>query len=78
MVAVQAGSPVLILGDIAVRLELELASFGLSCAVAQTANDAVARMKTTRFPFVVVPPTLADMAGVDFIHGVLRHFDASV
>ncbi len=68
----------LLVGDVSARLELELASCGLECAVAQNANDAVARMKTTRFPYVVVPPTLADMGGVDFIHGVLRHFDASV
>src|SRR4051794_28508466 len=80
MVAVQqAGSPVLIVGgDISAKLELELASHGLACAVAQNANDAVARMKATRFPFVVVPPALVDMGGVDFIHGVLRHFEASV
>lgn len=79
MVGVSAiSSQVLLVGDTGARLEGELAMHGLACAKAPTANDAVARMKTTRFPFVVVSPILADMGGVDFIHGVLRHFDASV
>lgn len=78
MVGVQAGSSVLIVGDIAVRLEGDLSMAGLLCSVASNANDAVARLKTTAFPVVVVPPVLVDMTGVDFIHGVLRHFDANV
>lgn len=72
------GSQVLLVGETGARLEGDLALHGLAFAKAPTANDAVARMKTTRFPFVVVSPILADMGGVDFIHGVLRHFDASV
>lgn len=78
MVGVQAGSSVLIVGDIAPRLEGDLSMAGLLCSVASNANDAVARLKTTAFPIVVVPPVLVDMTGVDFIHGVLRHFDANV
>lgn len=73
-----AGSQVLLVGETGARLEGDLALHGLAFAKAPTANDAVARMKTTNFPFVVVSPILADMGGVDFIHGVLRHFDASV
>jgi hypothetical protein len=79
MVGISATSAqVLVVGDMGPQLEGELASHRVACVSAATANDAVTRMRATRFPFVVVAPALADMGGVDFIHGVLRHFESSV
>jgi uncharacterized coiled-coil DUF342 family protein len=78
MVGLEVGSPVLLVGDIGPRLEGDLMMAGISCALASTANDAVACMKASHFPVVVVAPLLADMGGVDFVQGVLRHFDANV
>lgn len=78
MGSLSIGSPVLLVGDVGARLEPDFTRAGLMCALAYSASEAVARMKATHFPLVVVPPVLADMGGVDFIHGVLRHFDSSV
>lgn len=79
MVSHQAQQPsVLLVGELGFLLEGELALQGFACASAETAGAAVDRLKSSRFPVVVVPPTLQDMGGVEFIHGVLRFFDSNV
>lgn len=72
-------SPVLLVGDVAPRLQGELALQGLPCAVAFDQNEAVARMRATSFPFVVVPTVFGDgYSGVTFTQGLLQYFDTQV
>lgn len=72
-------SPVLLVGEVAPRLQAELALQGLPCAVAFDQNDAVARMRSTSFPFVVVPTIFGDgYSGVSFAQGLLQYFDSQV
>ncbi|MBI1948202.1 MAG: hypothetical protein HYS27_21105 [Deltaproteobacteria bacterium] len=78
MVGVQL-SPVLLVGEVAPRLQAELALQGLPCAVAFDQNEAVARMRSTSFPFVVVPSVFGDgYSGVSFTQGLLQYFDTQV
>lgn len=72
-------SPVLLVGDVAPRLQGELALQGLPCAVAFDQTEAVARMRATSFPFVVVPTVFGDgYSGVTFTQGLLQYFDTQV
>ncbi|MCC7075368.1 MAG: hypothetical protein IT383_28910 [Deltaproteobacteria bacterium] len=72
-------SPVLLVGEVAPRLQAELALQGLPCAVAFDQNDAVNRMRSTSFPFVVVPSVFGDgYSGVSFTQGLLQYFDTQV
>jgi uncharacterized coiled-coil DUF342 family protein len=78
MVAADAQPNVLLVGEFGAPIESDLARAGFATASVRSANDAVSRLKNGRIPVVVVPPVLRDMDSVEFIHGVLRHFDASV
>jgi len=66
---------VLLVGEEGARLEVDLVPYGLSCVTVGNANDAVARLKVTAFPLVVVTAALPDMSGPAFVEGLLRHFD---
>lgn len=68
---------VLLVGEAGARLEVDLVPYGLACVSVSNANDAVARLKTTPFSFVVVTAALPDMSGPAFVDGLLRHFDPS-
>lgn len=66
---------VLVVGEAGARLEVDLVPYGLACVTVGNANDAVARLKVTSFPFVIVTAALPDMTGPAFVEGLLRHFD---
>ena len=66
---------VLIVGDIAPRLEMDFLAYGIDNTVANNAQDAVARLKGSPFDVCIVPARLADMTGIDFTIGLLRHFE---
>jgi hypothetical protein len=66
---------VLLVGDASARFEVDLVPYGLACVNAGSANDAVAVLKGTPFPFVVVAAALPDMTGPAFVDGLLRHFE---